>query len=135
MATESLDHSKLLVVDDEKGIRDIFIHVLSHHLPNVRADVVANGAEAVEAFYDGHYAVILMDIRMPKMDGQQAFNAIMKHCKDNDLEEPSVVFCTGFEPPTVLMKEIAADPKHCILRKPVRNEDLIEALQSRLRAD
>lgn len=133
MSTKSLDHSKLLVVDDEKGIRDIFVHVLSHHLPDVRADVVANGAEAVEAFMDGHYAVILMDIHMPHMNGEQAFKAIMKHCQENALEMPSVVFCTGFEPPTALMKEIADNPMHCILRKPVRNEDLIEALKSRLK--
>ena len=135
MSADNLDRTKILVVDDEKGIRDIFIHVLSHHLPHVRADVVANGEEAFEAFRDINYAVILMDIRMPVMDGQQAFEAIMRHCEEAGIEKPSVVFCTGLEPPTALMKLIAADPAHCILRKPVRNEDLIEALKSRLKSE
>ena len=132
MAGTKLDRSRILVVDDEKGIRDIFVHVLSYHLPNVRADVVVNGAEAVAAFRDLHYAVILMDICMPVMDGQHAFREIMKYCEDSGIETPAVVFCTGFEPPNELMKKIAADPVHCILRKPVRNDDLIEALKSRL---
>jgi CheY-like chemotaxis protein len=135
MAGAELDKTKILVVDDEKGIRDIFIHVLSHHILGVRADVVANGAEAVEAFQDDHYSVVLMDIRMPVMDGQTAFRKIMEYCAENDVEKPSIVFCTGFEPPSELMKEVAADPLHCILRKPVKNEDLIEALKSRLKVD
>ena len=129
---EKLDRGKILVVDDEKGIRDIFVHVLSHHLPNVRADVVANGAEAVEAFQDVRYAVILLDIRMPVMDGQSTFENIMTYCDENGVERPSIVFCTGYEPPTTLMTAVAADPRHCILRKPVRNDDLVEALKSRL---
>jgi CheY-like chemotaxis protein len=130
-----LDRSKILVVDDEKGIRDVFVHVLSHNIDGVRADVVANGAEAVEAFQDVHYALILMDIRMPVLDGQQAFEQIMAFCDQNNVEKPSIVFCTGYEPPTALLKQISADPAHCILRKPVKNEDLIEALKSRLSAD
>ncbi len=127
-----VDRGKILVVDDEKSIRDVFVHVLSHNLDGVRADVVANGAEAVEAFQDVRYAVILMDIRMPVLDGQQAFEKIMAFCEENNVEKPSIVFCTGFEPPTALMKQVAADPAHCILRKPVKNEDLVEALKSRL---
>ena len=137
MAAESkqkLDRKKILVVDDEKGIRDIFVHVLSHHLPHVRADMVANGAEAVEAFHDIHYAVLLMDIRMPVLDGQRAFEKIMQLCEKETIETPSIVFCTGYDPPAALMKQISTNPAHCILRKPVRNEDLIEALKSRLGA-
>jgi CheY-like chemotaxis protein len=129
---KKLDRTKILVVDDEKGIRDIFLHVVTHHLPNVRADVVANGAEALDAFYETRYAVLLLDIRMPVMDGQSTFENIMKHCEDNGIEKPAIVFCTGYEPPAALMEAISADPKHCVLRKPVKNNDLIETLQSRL---
>lgn len=129
---KKLDRGKILVVDDEKSIRDIFVHVLTHNLPGVRADVVANGAEAVEAFQDVRYAVILLDIRMPIMDGQTTFDNIMAYCEENGVEKPAIVFCTGYEPPTSLMTAVAADPRHCILRKPVKNDDLIEALKSRL---
>lgn len=134
-AKEALDRKKILVVDDEKSIRDIFVHVLSHFLPGVRADVVANGLEAMEAFKDIHYAVILMDIKMPVLCGERAFRGIMEYCELHGVEKPSVVFCTGFEPPSQLMKEVAANPAHCVLRKPVKNEDLLEALKSRLSQD
>jgi len=132
---KKLDRSKILVVDDEKSIRELFVHALTHYLPEVRADVVANGAEAVEAFQDVHYAVLLMDIHMPKLDGQLAFEKIMDLCAKENIEEPSIVFCTGYEPPGGLAKKITSNPAHCILRKPVKNEDLVEAIRSRLAAE
>lgn len=128
----NLDRTKILIADDERSMLDAFVHVLTHNLPGVRADVVANGREAVEAFMDLHYAVILMDINMPVLDGCEAFHHIMKYCEDEGLEKPSVVFCTGFEAPPELMRAISANPAHCVLRKPVKNEDLVEALKSRL---
>ena len=41
-----------------------------------RADVAANGREAVEAFERGRYDIILMDCSMPEMDGFDAARAI-----------------------------------------------------------
>jgi CheY-like chemotaxis protein len=127
-----VDRARILIVDDEKSIRNIFTHVLAYHLPHCRVDAVVNGAEAVAAFMDVHYGVFLMDINMPVMDGVTAFEQIMQMCRERKLQKPSFVFCTGYEPPSGLRLKIGSDPAHCILRKPVRNDDLIAALKSRI---
>ena len=68
----------LLVEDNEINIeitRNILIH------KNFMVDVAENGKEGVERFLKnepGHYDVILMDIRMPVMDGLAATRCIRK---------------------------------------------------------
>jgi len=127
-----LDYTKLLVVDDERSIRTLFKSVLALHFQGVRVDAVVNGIEAVEAFRESRHAVLLMDIHMPVMDGVKAYDEILRLCKEEGSPAPAFVFCTGYEPPEKLRTRIEHDPRHCILRKPIRNADLVDVLGSRL---
>ena len=43
-----------------------------------RVDIAENGQQAVEAYKQNHYDLILMDIKMPVMDGYEATKAIRK---------------------------------------------------------
>lgn len=58
---------RLLVVDDEESIR----HILQEGLSSAGYDVdtVASGAEALERFEPGRYALVLTDLMMPAMGG------------------------------------------------------------------
>ncbi|MEK9138083.1 MAG: hypothetical protein AAB393_13235, partial [Bacteroidota bacterium] len=58
VALVPVDRSRILVADDEKYIRDVFLTLLRSELGRIRIDVVTNGAEVVEAFRTVHYAVI-----------------------------------------------------------------------------
>ncbi len=124
----------MLVVDDEQNIRNLFQQLISLGLPGCRVDMAVNGAEAVEQFREVRHGLILMDLHMPVMDGEQAFLAIRALCDEENLEMPSVVFCTGFDPSHKVQNAIAGNPKHCLLRKPVTNDTLLEALKVRLKA-
>jgi|APCry1669188910_1035180.scaffolds.fasta_scaffold98991_1 CheY-like chemotaxis protein len=126
------DKSRILLVDDERAILETLGRILSLRMPNCRIDVAVNGAEAVEQFSAAHHGVILMDLNMPVMDGQTAFIEIKKRCHEEKSEMPSVVFCTGYDPPDTLQTLIAGCPAHCVLRKPMTNKLLLETLQHRL---
>jgi CheY-like chemotaxis protein len=123
---------RILIVDDETNIREIFRQVLLLGLPGCRFDVAVNGAEAVESFRQAHQGVILMDLRMPLMDGERAFCEIEKICVSERWEMPSVVFCTGYDPPNGVKEIVAGDPRHGLLQKPVTNEILLETLRSKV---
>lgn len=123
---------RLLIVDDDKAVRQTFQTVLGIKLPDCRIDIAVNGAEAVEFFRTVHHAVLLLDIYLPVMNGLEAFSQIEKECKVQNWQIPSVVFCTGFYPPETVTDIIAENPAHCLLQKPVSNEILAETLRSRL---
>lgn len=125
--------NRILIVDDEEGIRRVFQKVIALDIPNAVIDMADNGAKAVESFMSGHHSVILMDLSMPVMTGDHAYFEIAKICDREKWEMPAVIFCTGFNPSSDIRKVVASDPRHCLLQKPVRNQILVETVLERLK--
>jgi len=76
-----------------------------------------------------------MDLRMPVMDGLQAFQAIESFCLTEKQQMPSVTFCTGFAPPETLNQIVAKGSPHALLHKPVNSQDIINAAKRGLQSD
>lgn len=126
------DMSRILVVDDEMRVREVFKMILADGFPEKTIETAANGQEALDAFAKLHHKVILMDLHMSVMDGHVAFLKILELCTERKWEAPSVVFCTGFAHPDAVRSVVVRDSTHCLLSKPVRAETLINIVRSRL---
>ncbi len=123
---------QILVVDDEPVLMKYFARVIDESIPDVKTDSAANGAEALASFLIKHHSVIVLDIAMPVMNGEQAFREIKRICKEKKWEMPAVIFCTGFTPPDSIREAIAKDSLHCFLAKPLTAETLVNAVRNRL---
>jgi signal transduction histidine kinase/CheY-like chemotaxis protein/HPt (histidine-containing phosphotransfer) domain-containing protein len=68
---KSRTRARILVADDHPVNREVLVRQLE--LLGVDADTVNDGVEAIEAWAaaKGHYAAILADIHMPRMDGHE----------------------------------------------------------------
>lgn len=126
------DKPRILVVDDEPSIVNLFKLILENYIQDVPVDKASNGAEALEMFNAQRYDVIVMDLHMPIMDGQTAFLEIETICAKRGWRMPSVVFCTGYAPRDAVKKAISEGQRHTLLNKPVRSEILVKAVQTRL---
>lgn len=132
-ATRRCDRNRILIVDDEESVRFVTERVLRSKLPDtIILDMAVNGEEAVAEFAKWQHKVIIMDLTMPVMSGEEAANKIIDMCQESNLEVPSIVFRTGYAPPGDVRNLVACDPGHCLLRKPVRNQTLILAVAKRL---
>ncbi|MBQ7227263.1 MAG: response regulator transcription factor [Clostridia bacterium] len=68
--------SKILVVDDEQGIREILCEYLE--LEGYETGEAVDGMDAIKQAKAGDYDLIVMDIMMPKLDGYSAVKEIKK---------------------------------------------------------
>jgi two-component system, NtrC family, nitrogen regulation response regulator NtrX len=70
----------ILVIDDEKSIRNTLKDVLEYEKHNV--DLAEDGIEGLAMFEKGAYDLVLCDIKMPKMDGLEIIQKIFEHTDD-----------------------------------------------------
>jgi CheY-like chemotaxis protein len=80
---------KILVVDDEDNIRFLFKEELEEE--GYQIEMASNGFEAIEKVKGSNFDLIVMDIKMPGMDGIQALNEIKNMNKDQ-----LVILCSAY---------------------------------------
>lgn len=113
---------QVLIVDDEALARDRLVRMVNDFDDHGVVGEAANGIQAVELASRDRPDLVLLDIRMPGMDGLEAARHLM------DLEEPpAVVFCTAYEEHAIEAFDVQAVG---YLLKPVRKDDLARVLAS-----
>jgi CheY-like chemotaxis protein len=112
---------KILEVDDEPDVCTMLRKVLEQY--GFNADSYDDPILALENFKAGLYELLLLDIKMPEMDGFLLYQEMKK--TDNKI---NVCFLTASEMYNEKLREkegFAALDKDLFLRKPIKNEDLI----------
>lgn len=72
--------TKILVIDDQKSIRDTLKDILEYEKHNV--DLAKDGEEGIQLFSDKKYNIVILDIKMPKMDGIEVLEKLYSIATD-----------------------------------------------------
>lgn len=114
--------TKILVVDDEEVVRLSHLRTLSEERYNVKA--VMDGNEALQAMGQHPFDVVLLDLRMPGIDGMSVLKTIKEKWPESE-----VIVITGY-PAVESAKEAVALGAYDYLCKPVGPDDVINATNS-----
>jgi PAS domain S-box-containing protein len=114
---------RILIVDDQKNNRDLLIALLEPLGFEIREAL--NGKEALEVFETWSPHVILMDMRMPVMDGYEATRRIKLTTKGKNTPVIAVT-ASAFDDAE---REVLAAGVDQYIRKPFRPEEMFTALQ------
>ncbi|MFT7186021.1 MAG: signal transduction histidine kinase [Pseudohongiellaceae bacterium] len=123
MRLAPLNQKKVLVVEDNLVNQQVLMIMLRHL--GFNAEVVNDGLEAVEALQSKYYDLILMDWKMPRMDGLEATQRIRALSFET---KPIIIAVTA--------NAMSGDIKTCLdagmddyLSKPIRREKLAITLE------
>jgi len=80
--------AKILIVDDDPGVRESLEELL--RLENYQADSTGSGEDALKALSEG-FDLVLLDIKMPGIDGVEVMHEIRKYHPDT-----RIIIITGY---------------------------------------
>ncbi|MBR4423803.1 MAG: response regulator, partial [Mailhella sp.] len=127
-----LEGRRILLAEDVPVNAEIMVMVLS--MRGIEADLAENGRIAVEKFTGnpaGTYDAILMDMRMPEMDGLEATRAIRSSGREDAGTIPIIALTANAFDEDVQRSMQAGLNAH--LSKPVEPESLFEPLETLIR--
>jgi CheY-like chemotaxis protein len=115
---------RILVADDNKAIQNAVSAFLG--FMGFEVALAGNGIEALAAFLESSFDLVLTDLQMPGMDGL----SLARHIKARSPSTP-VILLTGFDRETV-RKQVKRAPVDSVIFKPFRLKDLQRTVQGAL---
>jgi DNA-binding response OmpR family regulator len=123
-----MDNNRILVVDDEPDLTQVSTLALEYH--GFKVNSFNDAQEALAKFKPGLYDLVILDIKMPKMDGFELYHEIKKI--DNDA---NVCFLTASELyyEEFRKKEYCALDRNLFIKKPIENEELVKEINKMIK--
>jgi len=123
MSEDAKEHL-LLVVDDDRGMRDTLLDILEDR--GFLVSVAVDGIEALEAIKTERYDLMLMDIVMPRMNGVE----VLKQLKEID-SGVIVIMMTAYALPD-LVEGALLEGVYRVLFKPLDMDEVLSLIDEAL---
>jgi len=109
--------ARILVVDDESSIRKTLKDILEFEKHEV--ELAPNGADALDLFREDEFDAVLLDIKMPEMDGLEVLEKMMQ------IREAPVIMISGHGTIETAVEAIKKGAYDFIVKPPDLNRLLI----------
>jgi len=116
--------AKILVVDDEEGLRESLSQIL--RLEDYQVQAVDSGEAAVDVLQKEDFDLVLLDLKMPGMDGTEVMMYTRQHAPDTD-----VIFLTAHGSLESAIDAIRFDV-HDYIRKPASTREILTSINRAL---
>lgn len=114
----------ILVVDDDPAALEVIANLLNKE--GYKVDTAENGADALNKMKDKYYSLVLVDRRLPDIDGVD----LLKQIEDTDPKMRKVIF-TGY-PSLENVQEAMTIGAHAYLTKPVEPQKILKTVKRQL---
>jgi CheY-like chemotaxis protein len=101
---------RVLVVDDEPAIRALVAKIVER--AGYPVETARDGADAIEKLENTRYAVIVLDLMMPNIDGF----GLIRHLKERGGARPAIIVISAGD--SAALRQLDGGMVHSIIRKP-----------------
>jgi CheY-like chemotaxis protein len=144
------NRGRILIVDDEEDVTFFLKEALEDYggfeVVTFNDPLLALSSFTTDKNNPSAYDLILLDIRMPKMDGFELYQELQKMIdaeyeggkmgvdQGRNGKKTKICFMTAFEVYFEALKELFPDsyPSMCFIKKPASAQDLIERINKEL---
>ena len=112
-------HSRILIIDDEKAILQLLCRCLAKVCVDVDIDVAESAEEGIKKIHNTTYNLILTDIKMPGMSGNDLFYYVK-----NNVEQSIPIIAMSGTPWLLENSDFDA-----VLAKPFEMKDMLGVVQ------
>ena len=117
MSDQEHQPPRILVADDDQAIRQLITTIMRRE--RLHVDAAVDGAEAIELLEQNDYAVILLDLMMPRVDGF----GVIEHIRQNPPSfKPVVLVITAYADQK--FKQVDPGVVSGVIRKPFEVADI-----------
>lgn len=82
----------ILIIDDSKAFRTFFVEVIKKNIKWVRIFEASNGIEGLKLYKHHKPDLILLDVKMPELDGTKVLEVVMK-----DNSKMKIIVTTAYD--------------------------------------
>lgn len=122
-----MDGLKMLLVDDEEDLVSTLAERLE--LRGFQVEAVSSGTDALKRVYEKDFSVLILDVKMPGIDGLE----LLAKIKEKDPDLPVILF-TGHSSVADAEKGMRAGAFDYLI-KPINIEELIDKVRNAVRKD
>lgn len=119
---------KILLVEDEASLKELYRELLFSE--GFEVDVVEDGQAALESMRRGGYDLVLLDIRLPKLDGLQ----VLKQLTDEEKENAGIIYMlTNFNDDTVIKEAYELGADGYLMKNAMTPADVLDEVEAALK--
>lgn len=119
---------KILLVEDEASLKELYRELLFSE--GFEVDVVEDGQAALESMRRGGYDLVLLDIRLPKLDGLQ----VLKQLTDEEKKNAGIIYMlTNFNDDTVIKEAYDLGADGYLMKSAMTPADVLDEVEAALK--
>ncbi len=118
-----MDKRKILICDDEEGVRESLKLILED---DYDLDFAVTGNDALEKVKNDSPSIVILDIKMPKMNGLEILKEIKKISPDT-----KVIIASGYQSVETAQEAIKLGASDYVV-KPFESKELLSKINSQL---